>query len=117
MPFNGAALTVGTSAIIGAAAYAQAHSGNPGGSGTANAIAGVDRKLIDWGTPVDGDVDLNSPIAFTGMNPGQDVKWISVWSADNGGTWYGNFQLTGDTVANALGEFNVTSLAQDASAS
>jgi hypothetical protein len=41
---------------------------------------------------------------------------VSLWSAITAGTWYGNFALTGDQTANAAGEYTVTALNLNGSA-
>ena len=116
MPLNNPAMVVAANALRSAITHAQIHSGDPGAAGTAN-NHGAARQAIAWtGATNDGDFGLNSALNFTGLTPGANCTWISVWSASSSGTWYGNFQLTGDTVANASGEFSVTALSLNGSA-
>ena len=117
MLLNNLAMIVAANAIRAAVLYAQIHSGDPGAAGTSN-NHGVTRQAISWTAATsDGDFGLASALNFTGISAGGTCTWISVWSASSAGTWYGNFQLTGDTVANASGEFSVTAINLNGSAS
>ena len=117
MPLNNAAMVVGANALRSTITHAQIHSGDPGAAGTAN-NHGVARQAIAWSAAAnDGDFGLSAPLNFTGLTPGANCTYISVWSASAAGTTYGNFPLTGDTVANASGEFSVTALNLNGSAS
>jgi len=42
---------------------------------------------------------------------------VTIWSASTSGTLYGEFILSGETAFNAAGEYSVTSLNLDGSAS
>src|SRR5262245_23918993 len=117
MPLNNPAMVVAANALRSAITHAQIHSGDPGAAGTSNAITGPARQAITWSAATaDGDFGLSSTLAFTGAPANNAVTYISVWSAagsgspPTGGTWYGNFALTGDATANAAGEYNVTTL-------
>lgn len=117
MALNNAAMVVAANALRSAITHAQIHSGDPGGAGTSN-NHGVARQAITWtAATADGDFGLASALNFTGLTPGATCSWISTWSAVSAGTTYGNFALTGDTVANASGEFSVTALNLNGSAS
>lgn len=109
--FSNAAMVVAANAIRGVATHMQAHSGDPGASGTSNATTAA-RQPVSWSSPTaDGDFGLASAVNFTGIAASGAVTWVSLWSQlAAGGTWYGNFQLTGDQVANAAGEYSVTAL-------
>jgi len=115
MPLNNPAMIVAANALRGAITHAQLHSGDPGVSGVSNVIG--TRQAITWAAATsDGDFNLSSTLNWTGLTASQTATWISVWSASTSGTWYGNFQLTGDTAANASGEFSVVSLSLNGSA-
>lgn len=117
MPLNNAAMLVGATAIKNAMGYMQLHNGDPGDSYTAN-VTSAAREAISWTTPTnDGDFDLADSVDFTGITPNQAVPWVTCWSALNGGTCYGKFELVGDTTANSIGEFSVTALPFNGSAS
>lgn len=122
MPLNPPAMILAANALRGAITHMQLHGGDPGAAGTANivqAAAGGDlpRQAVAWtAAAADGDFGLVAAINFTGTVANTAVTWISVWSQLAGGTWYGNFQLTGDATANALGEYTVTALDLNGSA-
>src|SRR5690348_12840485 len=100
MPLNNAAMVVAATALQAACAYAQSHFDDPGIAGTANPNTGA-RQPISWAAPTgSGSFDLASPINFTGIAANNAVRYVSLWSAVSGGTWYGNFLLAGDLVAN-----------------
>lgn len=118
MPWTDAVMQSAATHIQGLATHAQVHSGNPGSDGTANVHTGVSRPAVDWSTPTgNGDFNLDAPIAFTGLPAGAPCPWLSFWSASSGGLHRGNYQVTsGDTVANAAGEFSVPSAAMNGNA-
>lgn len=106
---NDAGLTLMAAAFAAAATHAQLHAGDPGGSGTSNLAGGSPaRQPIAWDADSDGDLSLTGTETFTGITASSAVTWISLWSALTSGTWYGNFQLTGDLTANAAGEYELT---------
>ena len=115
MALNDAALVVAANAVDTAITHMQLHSGAPGASGTSN-VTSAARVAVN-GT-VDGDGDITwSNIAFTGVAASGAVQYVSYWSASSGGTFYGSSALTGDTTANAAGEYTVTSVTETSTAS
>lgn len=117
MALNNAAMAVAANALRGALAYAQIHSGPPGGSGTSN-NHGISRQGISWSAVSgDGDFDLASPLEYSGLTPGATCSHLSLWSAASAGTYYGDVALSGDTTANSMGEFSVIDLDMDGSSS
>lgn len=111
---NDAALVLAANAVDGAITHMQLHSGARGAAGTSNIIGS---RVAVNGT-VDGDGDITwSNIAFTGLGASQAVAEVSYWSASSGGTYYGGTVLTGDATANAAGEYTITSLAENGTAS
>ncbi|MCG7610328.1 hypothetical protein MHN83_23405 [Mycobacterium sp. CnD-18-1] len=118
MALNNAAMIVAANALRGAMVGMQIHAGDPGASGTANTTTAA-RKAIAWGAASgNGDFGLASPIMFTGGAASGAAQWVSLWSTSTtGGTHYGNFQLTGDQTFNSAGEYTVTALNMDGSAS
>jgi hypothetical protein len=101
------------SAIVGA----KLHTGDPGGSGTSNETSAA-RQAITWSAATaDGDFGLSAALNFTGVAASGAVQYLSLWSTSTtGGTHYGNFALTGDQTANAAGEYTVTALNLNGSA-
>jgi hypothetical protein len=114
MALSDAALTVGATAIDAAITHMGLHSAAPGGSGTSNVIG---TRVAVNGTPdSDGDIVWTN-VAFTGLSAGATVHSVSYWSASSSGTFYGSAVLTGDTTANAAGEYTVTSVTETGTAS
>lgn len=114
MALSDAALVVGATAIKNAITHLQLHSAAPGGSGTTGAVGS---RVASTGT-VDADGDITwSNISFTGLTANQTVAYVSYWSASTGGTFHGSGALSGDTSANAAGEYTVTSVTETSTAS
>jgi len=111
---NDAALVVAANAVDGVISHMQLHSGARGASGTSNVIG---TRVAVNGT-VDGDGDITwTNVAFTGLGANQAVAEVSYWSASSGGTYYGGASITGDANANAAGEYTLTSVAENSTAS
>ena len=116
MPLNNTAMVVAANALRSAITHMQTHSGDPGAAGTSNTTSGA-RRPVTWAAATsDGDFGLLAAVNFTGIASNGAVTWVSLWSAITGGTHYGNFQLTGAAAANAAGEYTVTSLNLNGSA-
>lgn len=114
MALSDAALVVAANALDTAVTHMQLHSGAPGAAGTSNVVGS---RVAVNGT-VDGDGDITwSSVAFTGLTASQAVSHVSYWSASTSGTFYGSAALSGDTAANAAGEYTVTSVTETSSAS
>jgi len=116
MALNNPAMVVAANALRSAITHMQLHSGDPGAAGTSN-VTSAARQAITWSAATnDGDFGLASSVAFTGVAANGAATYVSLWSASTGGTWYGNFQLSGDQTANAAGEYTVTALNLNGSA-
>lgn len=116
MPGLNPAMVVAANAMQAAMAYAQLHSAAAGGSGTSN-VTTAPRRPIPWGTVTgDGDFGLASPLQFTGGTSNGLVYSVTLWSASSGGTYYAEFVLTGDAQFNSLGQYTVTAITLDGSA-
>lgn len=114
MALSDAALTVGATAIKNAITHMQLHSAAPGAAGT---TAAVGTRVASTGA-VDADGDITwTNIAFTGLTANQPVAYVSYWSASTAGTFHGSAALSGDTTANAAGEYTVTSITETSTAS
>jgi hypothetical protein len=117
MALNNPAMVLAANALRGAMTYMQLHSADPGVSGTSN-VTSAARQAITWSAAsADGDFGLSAAVNFTGVAASGAATYVSLWSAVTSGTWYGNFALTGDATANAAGEYTVTSLNLNGSAS
>jgi hypothetical protein len=116
MPLSNAAMDTAASAIASGYAYAQLHTAAAGSAGTAN-VASSARLPVSWAAPTgSGTLGLASALNFTGGAASGPVYSVTLWSASSGGTFGGEFVLTGDTAFNSLGQYTVNSLALTGSA-
>ena len=117
MPLNNAAMVVAANALRSACTHGQLHSAATNAAGTTNVCTGS-RQAITWSAATaDGDFGLSASLNFTGITASGAVYSITLWSASTSGTIYGEFVLTGDNTANAAGEYTVTTLNLNGSAS
>lgn len=115
--FSNAAMADAAGAIIAKYVFAQLHTAAAGATGVAN-VSAADREAVSWGSVTsNGDFDIDTTIAFTGGATSGPVYSVTLWDADTDGVFGGEFVLTGDATFNAAGEYNVTSIAQNGSAS
>lgn len=111
MALNNAALVVAADALQAVLLAMQLHSGDPGAAGTAN-VTSAARQAIGWGAPSGpGSFGLSASVVFSGVAANGAAQYVSLWDqVAAGGTWYGNFALSGDQTANAAGQYSVTAL-------
>jgi hypothetical protein len=115
MALSDAALVVAGTAVKNVITHAQLHSTNVGGSWGTNAVGS--RVAVGTGS-VDSDGDITwGPIAFTGLTASQAIGGVSYWSASSGGTNYGGSATSGDATANSAGEYTITTLTENNTAS
>jgi len=117
MPFFDAAMVLAANAVRGAVTHLQLHSGAPGTAGTTNVTTAARRPVTWSAATADGDFGLSATVAFTGGAASGACTYVTLWSALTGGTCYGSFALTGDATFNAAGEYNLTALNINGSAS
>lgn len=86
------------------------HSGDPGAAGANNQESGL--VAATFAAASGGARALNAAVDFTGLDPDVDVTWFSVWL--NAGTVFlGRGTIdSGDVVANAAGEYTLTTSTQ-----
>lgn len=113
MALSDAALVTAANAVDAAITHHQLHSGARGAAGTTNAVGA--RVAVNGTVDADGDITWTNT-AFTGLTANQAVAEVSYWTALTGGTYYGGAVLTGDTTANAAGEYTVTSVVETSTA-
>ncbi len=113
MALSDAALVLAANAVEGAITHAQLHSGARGSSGTSNVVG--TRVAINGTVDADGDITWTN-ISWTGLSANQTLAEVSYWSASSGGTYYGGATLSGDTSANSVGSFVITSLTENGTA-
>lgn len=116
MPLNTNGLNTAAAAIKSTYLYAQTHYEDPGAADTANVNAGA-RISIPWADPVSGNLNLSGPLNFTGIAANNDVKYITIWTATSSGSCGGSFATSGDQSANSVGEYSVSSLPLNGTAS
>lgn len=114
MALNDAALTTGATAIKNEITHFQLHSSNVGGTWATGAVGS--RVAVSGSVDSDGDITWTN-VAFTGLTASQAVGGVSYWTASTGGSNRGGAALTGDTTANAAGEYTVTSVTETSTAS
>lgn len=102
MAYTTAALNLALDAITVDAV--RLHSGDPGGSGTSNAL-GAGTSSATFNAAASAQRLLNADVTVTGLSANQSVTHFSVW---NGATFRGGFTISsGDVQANAAGEYKL----------
>jgi hypothetical protein len=81
------------------------HSGDPGTTG-ANYITAGGRLAATFNAASGGERLLNADVAFTGMTASQSVTHWGAW-LNSGTVFKFGGALTGDTAANAAGEYTL----------
>lgn len=114
MALNDAALVVAANAIDAAITYLQLYSAATNAAGTTNAVGA--RVAVNGSVDADGDITWTG-VNFTGLTANQAVHSVGYWTASSSGTFYGSTVLTGDATANSAGEYTITSLAENFTAS
>ena len=114
MALNDAALVLAANAVDTAITHMQLHSSNVGGTWATGAVGS--RVAVNGTVDADGDITWTN-VAFTGLTANQAVGGVSYWSASTGGTNYGGAAVTGDATANSAGEYTLTSVAENSTAS
>jgi hypothetical protein len=108
MPLTDAVLNTLGSTLDGLITHASLHTADPGTTGANESSAA--RQAVSFTVDADGDLTLDSTLAFTGGAASGACTHVGLWSASSGGTFRGGFALTGDQTFNAAGEYNVTAL-------
>lgn len=106
-----AGLVVAANALDAAITHMQAHSADPGGSGTSNVIGS--RVAVNGTVDADGDINWTN-VAFTGLGANQPVWGVTYWTASSSGTWLGESERGAgdDATANSAGEYTFTSITE-----
>lgn len=115
MPLNDTALNLMADALAAVATHASLHTADPGATGINESSAG--RQAIAWDAASGGDISLSAQENFTGGAASGACTYVGLWSAAVGGTFYGGFALTGDQTFNAAGEYTLTDVTINGSAS
>lgn len=111
MSLSDAGLVIAGNAVDVAITHMQAHSASPGAAGTTAAIGS--RVAVNGTVDSDGDITWTN-VAFTGLGASVAVWGVTYWTASTGGSYLGqNQRTTGDTNANAAGDFTFSSIAEN----
>jgi hypothetical protein len=123
MALADAAMILAANALRTAITHAQLHTAAPNAAGTTN-VSTAARQAITWGAATsDGDFTTSAALNFTGGAASGACTHVTYWSSagtgspPSGGTYYGVHALSGDTTFNAAGEYTVTSITENGSAS
>lgn len=113
MPINDTLLNIGAAAMQAAATHMSLCTAQPNATGTTNQALSA-RQAITWVTAANGDMIATVDLAFTGGAASGPCTHAGFWSAagsgspPTGGTYYGDYPLTGDQTFNAAGEYTCT---------
>jgi len=114
---NDAALELMADALAAEVTHLSLHSSTPNSSGSNEVTGGgYSRQSVTWNVDQDGDLTLASTVSFSGPSEGT-VTHVGLWDASSSGNFYGAFALSGDTAFNSAGQYNVTQLTINSTAS
>ena len=82
------------------------HSGDPGAEGTDNELGSL--ETATFAAASGGERSLNPAVAVTGLTANQTVTWFSVWNSTGPAFLGKGAIISGDTTANAAGEYTLT---------
>jgi hypothetical protein len=92
MPYTVAARDDALDAANATITHAQLHTGDPGGSGTSNVAAGVDRVAI--ALPGSATAESEDEITFAIPGAGGPFSHFSLWTASTSGTFVTSGTIT-----------------------
>lgn len=114
MALTNAALNTMADALAAAADFASLHTADPGTTGANESTAA--RQAIAWDAASNGDISLTGTENFTGGTPSGPCTYVGLWTLVTGGTFLGGFALTGDQTFNAAGEYTLSDVTINGSA-
>jgi len=116
--FNNNAMIIAANALRAACIGAQLHTALAGPTGTAN-LCSSGRVAVSWGAAFgNGDFGLATQLNFTGGGASNPIFSVTLWSTNTtGGTCLGEFILAGDVAFNGAGEYSITQINHDGTAS
>lgn len=113
MPLNTTILNIGNQAMQDAITHVSIHTDAADSNANESSAA---RQPIVWQAAANGDMVATADVAFTGGAASGPALRVGFWSANIGGTYFGSLELTGDTSFNAAGEYTLTGVTIDGSA-
>ena len=114
MTFTDAALQAGTNGITAAFPFLALHTADPGTTGTSPATSA--RINPSWPSATGSGDSTVTNVAFTGGASNGACTHAGLWSLVTGGSFGGGFALTGDQTFNSAGEYTITSMTVNATA-
>lgn len=114
MPLTDATLNLLGTELSTLCTHASLHTADPGTTG-ANPSAAA-RQPVTFNVDADGDLTLSTTENFTGGASSGPCTHVGLWNALTSGTFRGGFALTGDQTFNAAGEYDLTGLTINISA-
>ena len=108
MALNNDAKNLMLDALTAVASHVSAHDGDPGTTGLneLNSVAYA-RETIAFSAAAGGAVD-SSDQPVIGINSGDSVTWLGLWSALTLGTYYGSADVVDEGPWGADGTYTVT---------
>lgn len=107
MAFVTARINAALDAASSGITHAQLHTGAPGGSGTSNVAAGVDRCALTGVGSATGGADSWTG-AFTIPGAGGPFTHVSFWTASTSGTFMADAETNPDETFAGAGTLNLT---------
>lgn len=95
MPYTDGAKNIMLTALTALVTHVSVHSAAPGSTG-ASEISGSVRGAVTWNTAAAGAATISGTASVGSIPAVSTVKYLGLWSASTGGTFYG-YQLVPDT--------------------
>ena len=106
MAFTSARLNAALDGAVANVTHAQLHTGAPGGAGTSNVAAGVDRVAGTFAAASGGSTTAS--FSFTIPAAGGPFTHVTLFNAATGGTFQGDGTLTPQETFAGAGTLDVT---------
>jgi hypothetical protein len=88
--------------------WVKLHTGDPGAAGANNAAANTTRKQATFGVAASGGAISNTVVVeWTNVPTTETYSWVSLWSAESGGTFLGRDDLSTPAAMTAGGTFRI----------
>lgn len=88
MPYAVAAKNVMLNHLGTLVTHLSAHTANPGSTGASECV-GSGRGAVSWSSAASGSMSQSSNVSITNIDDLDTVKFIGMWGASSGGTYYG----------------------------
>lgn len=81
--------------------WVKLHTGDPGGSGTANAATETTRKQATWASASSASKTTTADLVWTNVAGTEDYTHFSLWTASTAGSFGGSGTITANAVTAA----------------